>query len=62
LLELDLDTKLNTKMFDENSCIRATEKLIDKAFQSITLVLEYRDGWRCNMLDKDSCSRLSETE
>jgi len=29
------------------------EKLIDRAFQSITLVLEYRDGWRCNMLDKD---------
>jgi len=49
-------------MFDENSCIRATEKLIDKAFQSITLVLEYRNGWRCNMLDKDSCSHLSEND
>jgi len=49
-------------MFDENSCIRATKKLIDRAFQSITLVLEYRDGYRCNMLDKDRCTHLSETE
>jgi len=60
LLELDLDTKLSTKTFDENSCIRATEKLIDRAFQSITLVIEYRDGWRCSMLDR--YSRLNETE
>jgi len=40
---LELDTKLSMKMF-ENSCIRAIEKLIGRAFQSITLVLEYRDG------------------
>jgi len=51
LLELDLDTKLSTKTL-ENLCIRKTE-LIDRAFQSITLVFDYRDGWRGNMLDKD---------
>jgi len=62
LLKLNLDTKLSMKTFDENSCIRAIEKLIDRAFQSITLVLEYRDRWHCNMLNKDRCSRLSETE
>jgi len=39
----------------------ATEKLIDGAFQ-ITSVLECHDGWRCNILDKDRCTRLSETE
>jgi len=55
LLELDLDIKLSTKTFDENSCIRTTEKLICKMFRSITSVLEYRDGWCCNMLDKDVC-------
>jgi len=53
LLELDLDTKLSMKTFDEKSCIRATEKLIDRACQSITLVFEYRDGWRCKMLNND---------
>jgi len=56
---LTLDTKLSMKTFDENSCIRITEKLISRAFQSITLVFEYRDKWRCNMSDKNRCSRLS---
>jgi len=38
LSELDLDIKLSTKTFDENSYNRATEKLIGKTFQNITLV------------------------
>jgi len=44
LLKLNLDTKLNTKTFDENSYIRATEKLINRVFQSITFLSIVMDG------------------